>query len=150
MISEQLSHAPDWSEDTSAWHETLNDDDRVVVHTPPGYWLDLVLISKIKRLLQDPTPLDYRVKFLNWLERQPHGILNIEAIKAVEPACDTAMAMLDETKGLSVEAQCRVFRDLKLFAKFIQLNPSLLRAMHLMNPERALSSGTFSNFGGET
>ena len=41
------------TDDRSAWQATWNEDERLLAHTPPGYWHSLVSISQVKRILQD-------------------------------------------------------------------------------------------------
>jgi hypothetical protein len=38
------------SDDRSAWQASWNDDERLLAHTPPGYWQTLVNMSQVKRL----------------------------------------------------------------------------------------------------
>lgn len=117
--------------DHSAWQASWNDDERLLAHTPPGYWHDLVNISLVKRLLQREMAPDLRLRFLEYLEKSVHGHLSLEAMQRVEPACDTAMKMLDEMRPLNLQDKGRLMRRWNVIANFCNLNPSLIEAMKL-------------------
>jgi hypothetical protein len=119
------------TEDHSAWQQTWNDDEQMLAITPVGYWYNLVNISMIKRLLQDPMPPDYRLSFLEFLHKLVHGHLTLEAMQAVAPACDLAMKMIDEMKALSIDDKCRLMRKWNVLAAFVNLNPSIVEALKL-------------------
>jgi hypothetical protein len=127
-------------EDHSAWQATWNEDERLLAYTPCGYQHDLVVISQVKRILLDEMPPDLRLRFLEVLHKMVHGILTVEAMQRVEPACDTAMKMLDEMKLLSIDDKCRLLMRWNVIAAFINLNPSILDAVKLCRayplPER--------------
>src|SRR5580704_4923408 len=89
------------TEDHAAWQATWNDDERMLAHCPPGYWQDLIEIAQIKRVLLDEMPPDLRLRFLQTMNDRVHGILTVEAMQCIEPACDTVMKMLDEINSLS-------------------------------------------------
>ncbi|WP_157839467.1 hypothetical protein [Bradyrhizobium diazoefficiens] len=112
-----------------AWLEGLTADERILVHTPAGYWHDLVNIAMVKRLLKQEMPADLRLRFLEHLNAQVHSLLTLEAMQAVEPACDTAMSMIDEMKALSIDDKCRLMCKWNVMAAFCNLNPSLIEAM---------------------
>jgi hypothetical protein len=115
----------------SAWQASWNDDEHMLAHTPPGYWQSLVEIAQIKRVLLDEMPADLRLRFLQTLNDRVHGILTVEAMQRVEPACDTAMKMLDEMELLSISDQCRLMHKWNVIAAFVNLNPSILEAIRL-------------------
>jgi hypothetical protein len=119
------------TEDHSAWQATWNDDERLLAHCPPGYWYSLVNIAMVKRVLQGEMPPDLRLRFLEILHKQVHDNLTVEAMQRVEPACGTAMKMLDEMKPLSVNDKCKLMCKWNVIAAFINLNPSILEAMKL-------------------
>jgi hypothetical protein len=121
------------TEDHSAWQATWNDDEHLLAHTPPGYWYDLVNISLVKRVLLDEMTPDLRLRFLEILDKTVHGIFTVEAMQRVEPACDTAMKMLDEMKSLSLADKCNLMRRWNVIAAFINLNPSILEAIKLFS-----------------
>jgi hypothetical protein len=119
------------TEDHAAWQSTWNDDERMLAHFPPGYWQDLVEIAQIKRLLSNEMPPDLRLRFLKTMNDRAHGILTVEALQRVEPACDTAMQMLDRMKALSDSDRRRLLQRWNVMAAFIKLNPSILEAIRL-------------------
>jgi hypothetical protein len=120
-------------EDHSAWQATWDDDERMLAHTPPGYWGSLVYISQVKRILQYEMPPDMRLRFLEILDKLVHGILTLEAMQRVDPACDTAMKMLDEMKTLGHADQCRLMSKWNVIAAFCNLNPSIFEAIKLFS-----------------
>jgi hypothetical protein len=119
------------AEDHSAWQATWNDDEQLLAHTPPGYWYDLVNIAQVKRLLLGEMPPDLRLRFLEALDKMVRDHLTVEAMQRVEPACDTAMKMLDEMKSLSLDDKCRLMMRWNVMATFCNLNPSIVEAMKL-------------------
>jgi hypothetical protein len=121
-------------EDHSAWVARWTDDECLVAHCPPGYWQMLVEIAQIKRILLGKLPADLRLRFLETMNDRVHGILTLEAMQCVEPACDVVMKMLEEMKALHASDQRRLFMRWNVFAAFINLNPSILEAIKLMMP----------------
>jgi hypothetical protein len=121
------------TEDHSSWQATWNDDERMLAHCPPGYWQDLIEIAQIKRVLLDEMPPDLRLRFLQTMNDRVHGILTVEAMQCIEPACDTVMKMLDEINSLSRTDQHRLFFRWNVIAAFINLNPSILEAVRLFS-----------------
>ncbi|WFU37747.1 hypothetical protein QA640_25130 [Bradyrhizobium sp. CB82] len=118
--------------DTAAWQMTWTDDEAVLAHTPPGYWYDLVNISMVKRLLQaEEMSADLRLRFLEWLNGSVRGLISLDAMQTVAPACDTAMEMIKEMHPLSLDDKCRLMRKWDIMAGFCNLNPSLIAAMRL-------------------
>jgi hypothetical protein len=130
----RLKPEPRGSEDHLAWLASLTDGERMVAHCPPGYWQMLVEIAQIKRILLGKLPADLRLRFLETMNDRVHGILTLEAMQCVEPACDVAMKMLDEMKALHVSDQRKLFMRWNVFAAFINLNPSIFEAIKLMMP----------------
>jgi hypothetical protein len=130
-------------EDHSAWQAGWNEDEAMLAGTPPGYWFDLVNISRVKRVLQEKMLTELRLRFLEYLNsKSVHGHLNLEAMQAVKPACDTAMAMLNEMSALDIDDQCRLMRKWNLMAAFVNLNPSIMDAIKVFrfNAERVIAS----------
>lgn len=121
------------TEDNSAWQATWNDDEQLLAHTPPGYWQCLVEIAQIKRILLDEIDADLRLRFLQTMNDRAHGHLSVEALQRVEPACETAMKMLDEMKSLSVDDKSRLMRRWNVMATFCNLNPSIVEALKLFS-----------------
>jgi hypothetical protein len=81
----------------------------------------LVNISQVKRVLLDEMTPDLRLRFLEILDKMVHGHLSVEAMQRVEPACDTAMKMLDEMKPLSIDDKCRLMMRWNVMATFCNL-----------------------------
>jgi len=106
-------------------------DEAEWINLPCGYWYELVLISAIKRLLQDDMPLEFRARFLELLNKKARGLISMAAVAAVTPAPDAAIAMLDEMKNLSIEDKFKVMRRLDVFEAHIALNPSIMEAISL-------------------
>jgi hypothetical protein len=120
-------------EDHSAWQAGWNEDERLVAHCPPGYWQMLVEIAQIERILLDKLPADLRLRFLQTLNNRVYGILTLEAMQCVDPACDVAMKRLNEMDSLNREDKWRLMHKWNVIAAFINLNPSILRAIKLMS-----------------
>jgi hypothetical protein len=93
----------------------------------------LVNISQVKRVLLDEMTPDLRLRFLEILDKMVHGHLSVEAMQRVEPACDTAMKMLDEMKPLSIDDKCRLMMRWNVMATFCNLNPSIVEAIKLFS-----------------
>ena len=120
-------------EDHSAWQATWSEEEELLAHTPPGYWHSLVIISQVKRALQWNLPVEVRLRFLEFLNDQVDIQLTLEAMQRVQPACDTAMKMLDEMEQLSRHDKTRLLMRWNVIANFCNLNPSLLEAMKLFS-----------------
>jgi hypothetical protein len=123
-------------DDNSVWHawrKTWSEDEWLLAHTPPGYWYDLVNISRVKRILQWEIPPDVRLRFLELLNGYVRDLLTLEAMQRVEPACDTAMKMLDEMNSLSIDDKSRLMRRWNVIATFVNLNPSIIEAIKLFS-----------------
>jgi hypothetical protein len=121
------------SDDRSAWQASWNDDERLLAHTPPGYWQTLVNMSQVKRLLLGEMDPHLRLRFLETLDKMVYGIITVEAMRRVEPACDMAMKMLDEMNSLSIDDKSRLMMRWNVIATFINLNPSIMEAIKLFN-----------------
>jgi hypothetical protein len=119
--------------DHSAWQATWNEDERLLAHTPPGYWVDLINVAMAKRLLQEEMPVDLRLSFLERLHEIVHGGLTLEAMQRVAPACDTVMKMIDEMKPLSDHDKFRLMMKWNVMATFCNLNPSMIEAIKLFD-----------------
>jgi hypothetical protein len=93
----------------------------------------LVNISQVKRVLLDEMTPDLRLRFIESLDKMVHGHLSVEAMQRVEPACDTAMKMLDEMKPLGIDDKCRLMMRWNVMATFCNLNPSIVEAIKLFS-----------------
>jgi hypothetical protein len=61
------------SDDRSAWQASWNDDERLLAHTPPGYWQTLVNMSQVKRLLLGEMDPHLRLRFLETLDKMVYA-----------------------------------------------------------------------------
>lgn len=99
--------------------------------TPRGYRYTLVLISIVKRSLEMEIPSDYRLKFLEHLDRMPakeSGTwLTAEMVAAVDPICNKAYEIVDEARKLGAPKALDIYAD--QFPVFAGLNPSLMTAL---------------------
>lgn len=120
-------------EDHSAWQASWTDDEAMVAHTPSGYWMELIYIAYFKRFLQKELQPDVRLQILERLNEMVRGYLTLDALQRVDPACDVAVKMVEETNNLSIPDKCRMFSRWNIMAAFCNLNPSLVEAMRLMN-----------------
>lgn len=128
-----IRHKPEFSsqQDHSAWRESMSEEEKLIGNTPTGYWYDLVNISQVKRLLQYDMPQDLRLRFLEVMNKHVKGLLTVEAMQRVEPACDATMKMLEEMKSLHIGDKCRLMQRWNVMAAFCNLNPSIVEAMRL-------------------
>lgn len=117
--------------DHAAWQASWNDEEKLLAHIPPGYWIDLVEISRSKRLLQREMPVDLRLRFLEFLDQAVHGALTEEAMQRVDPACDRVMEMLGEMMPLNRQDRWNLMMRWNVMASFCNLNPSMIDAMRL-------------------
>jgi len=77
------------AEEHSAWIESLDEDEAIVLHTPVGFRYMLVAIADVKVVLSKKIPAEYRLKFLEFLKGH-EDMFTAEAIAAVEPFNDEA------------------------------------------------------------
>jgi hypothetical protein len=118
------------------------EDESLVVNLPSGHYYDFVLVSEIKRLLQEDMPLEFRARFLELLSNRARGLITMEAVAAVKPASDAAIAMLDALAHLSIEDKCKVMRRIEIFNAHIALNPSIINAIKLCRHHAPLETST--------
>jgi hypothetical protein len=119
--------------DRSQWQDSWSEDERRLAYAL-GYGDSLIDIAHVKRVLQDETlPPDLRLRFLEILNKFVRNHLTLAAMQAVAPACDTAMAMLDAMKPLSVEDRARLMTTWNAVAAFANLNPSIISAIALFD-----------------
>ncbi|MET4149908.1 hypothetical protein [Bradyrhizobium sp. RT7b] len=127
-------HTRPWpAAEYEAWRTEWQEDDRIMAETPPGYWFDLVNISRVKRLLMGQMPDDVRLQFLEWLnEKVIHEGLTPVVTLAVKPMCDAGERMMRELDKLHLSDKCAVMRKWNVMAAHCNLNPSLIDAMKLL------------------
>src|SRR6266480_1807044 len=87
-------------EEHCAWLDGLSDDESTIVHASIGIRYTFVMIAKTKALLLDDMPVGYRLRFLEWLNGCVDDRLTAAALAAVDPACPTALKMIDEMEPL--------------------------------------------------
>jgi hypothetical protein len=121
------------TEDQSAWQATWNDDEKLLAHTPPGYWISLIEIAQIKRTLLSEMPADLRLRFLNCLHERVHGPITLEAMQRIEPACDVAMKMLNEMRILNSNDRHKLLMRWNVMSSFVALNPSIMTAIRMIS-----------------
>jgi hypothetical protein len=107
---------------------------------PCGYHYDLVMVSEIKRILQEEMPLEFRARFLELIAKRARGVINMAAVAAVTPAPDAAMAMFKEMDRLSVSDRENIMRRRDVFEAHIALNPSIMEAIKLCRDHSILET----------
>jgi hypothetical protein len=119
--------------DHSAWQDSWNADEKLLAHTPSGYWGVLIDIALIKRTLEDEMTPALRLRFLQVLNRLTYGHLTLQALQRIEPCCDVALQMLAEMRKLSVEDQAELMMRWNVAASFINLNLSIIESIKLFD-----------------
>jgi hypothetical protein len=100
--------------------------------TPNGYKYTLVMVSATKRMLAQKIPAEFRLKYLEHLDRmtaRDSPWLTAEMIAAVEPACDKAYEIMHEAQKLPDGKFLDVYAQ--NFSTFALLNPSLVGALKM-------------------
>ena len=126
-----------------AWIDSLKEDERAILHCPVGHRYTFVFISYVKHLLAGDLPMDYRLKFLQWLDDRNERWERPEIIAAIEPMCEDGYQLLRETMKLGSKKSLDVIASWEVFNAFVALNPSLLTAIkmnHFPRPSRAPAS----------
>lgn len=109
---------------------------------PAGYKYTVVIISTTKRALAGNMSAEYRLEFLNRLDRMAGNSetwLTADVIAAIEPMCEAGMEMYSEAAKLDRGTPGRPgFLDAlaNFFPAFAVLNPSLIKALE-MEPRRS-------------
>jgi hypothetical protein len=78
-------------------------------------------------------PANYRLKFLEWLNRCDETWLSREIIAAVDPMDDDGYEILREAMKLGAKTALDVVARWEVFSAFVALNPSLLTAIKMPN-----------------
>ena len=105
-----------------------------------GYRCNLVIISYLKRAVAMPgATVAETMELLEALNGFVDTILTAEAVAAVQPACNTAVAMIHESMKLPTK-EWGVLGRADLFSEFVRLNPSLRTAIELCDPTRSATS----------
>jgi hypothetical protein len=119
------------------WLDSMDADERLVVHFPPGCWSNLVMISLIKRwLMKDRMPAALQLRFLETMKQMADAPHLETAATVVEPANE----MLEKIY-LEAQTLCRpgdharpMFDMLERWEvrwHLIRLNSSLLEAIRV-------------------
>jgi hypothetical protein len=113
-----------------AWIESMTDDEKEILYCPVGHRATFVMISIIKRWLQLDLEAEYRLKFLEFLDRRSNDFTR-EAIAQIEPMCDEAHEIYKEAMKLGAKKALDVLGRCEVFSAFIALNPSILTAIKM-------------------
>jgi hypothetical protein len=105
---------------------------------PVGYLYTAVIISHTKRGLSEDIAPEWRLKFLDGLDRlvnhENNTWLTEEMVAAIDPVCDAGMEMISEAAKLDRGMPGRpgmLDALAKFFPAFAVLNPSLLAAFEI-------------------
>jgi hypothetical protein len=105
-----------------------------------GTLYTLIMISITKRMLAMEIPVEYRLKFLEHLDknvsRDPW--LNSEMITAIEPICNKGYEIVREANKLGPKKALDLYAE--HFSTFAILNPSLITALE-MSPTYRMRAG---------
>jgi hypothetical protein len=114
------------------------EEERAVRHFPCGYKHTLLFIAYCKYgLVNCEMRAGQRLQFLEWVNRQVDLIVTADMLATIEPASITEVKMMDEALSLDREddpagmGSFRVLTSADVFADFLRLNPSLLKAIML-------------------
>jgi hypothetical protein len=122
-----------------AWLDSLNADEKLIVHTPVGYRYTLVIISDAKRMLQAELPAEFRLQCLEFLDRQS-AHWGAETIASIAPLCDAGAEIVGEAQKLGAKQALDAFAKFDIFSAFCALNPSLLEALRMRDNMRIYST----------
>jgi hypothetical protein len=122
-----------------AWIDSLSPDETLILHTPAGHRYTLVVIADIKRVLQAEFPAEYRLQFLEFLDRQSAG-WGAETIASITPMCDAGAEIEREARKLGSKQALDAFAKFDVFSAFCALNPSLLEALRMRDNMRLYST----------
>ena len=122
-----------------AWIDSLNADETLILHAPAGYRYTLVEISDLKRVLQAEIPAEYRLQFLEFLDRES-ARWGEEIIASIAPMCDAGAEIVREARKLGSKQALDAFAKFDVFSAFCALNPSLLEALRMRDNMRIYST----------
>lgn len=120
-----------------AWIDSLNEDETAILHCAIGHRYTLVFISLVKHLLAQDLPTDYRLKYLQWLDRRNERWEQPHIIAMIEPMCEDGYQLLRETVKLGPKKYFDVIASWEVFNAFVALNPSLLSAIKMASGRAA-------------
>lgn len=114
------------------------EEERAVLHFPCGYRHVLLFVAYCKHaLVNHEMRAGHRLEFLEWINRQVDIVIRADMLAIIEPMSLTEVQMMDEALSLDREgdpagmASFRVLTSRDVFADFLRLNPSLLKAIML-------------------
>lgn len=114
------------------WLDSLVGDEYRMVHIPSGHLFSLANVAYFKRaLLTLEMTAGERMRFLEGIGSCVHGCVTQEAVEVIEPACNTAMQMLQELNKVDRAQRSQAFSKGGIFRLLAKLNPSLLSALRL-------------------
>lgn len=119
-------------EEHSAWLNSLDGDEKRIVHTPPGVLMNLAYIAWFKYfLLNVPMRAGDRMDVFDCISGCITGMVTVEAVEAIEPAGAPERAIFHELRSLPKEKVSQAFFDGDCFRTMARCNASLLRALEL-------------------
>jgi hypothetical protein len=105
---------------------------------PIGYKYSLVMVSITKRALAGDIPSEFRMKFLDHLDKltapSESFWLTADMIAAVEPMCDKGDELAREAQVLGSSKFLDAYAE--FFPAFAALNPSLITALEMLPHRR--------------
>ncbi len=114
------------------------EEERAVLHFPCGYKHTLLFVAYCKHVLVNhEMRAGHRLEFLEWINKQVDIVIRADMLAIIEPMSVTEVKMMDEAQSLDREGDpagmgsFRVLTSADVFAEFIKLNPSLLKAIML-------------------
>ena len=114
------------------------EEERAVLHFPCGYKHTLLFVAYCKHVLVNhEMRAGHRLEFLEWINKQVDIVIRADMLAIIEPMSVTEVKMMDEAQSLDREddpagmGSFRVLTSADVFAEFIKLNPSLLKAIML-------------------
>jgi hypothetical protein len=120
-----------------AWIDSLNADEKLILHAPVGWRYTLIVISDLKRMLASEIPTQYRLRFLEFLDKHS-AEWPPEIIAIIAPMCDAGAEIMSEANKLGDKRLDKI-AEWDVFKAFCALNPSLLEALRMRQNVRIYS-----------
>lgn len=120
----------------SARLHSLQSDEKQIVHCSSAHKYTLVVFSIVKRYLGEEMSPEYRLRFLNYLDKLSDSWLTAEAVAMIEPICDDGYEIVKEARKLGWQKAFDTFAKHEVFSAFVALNPSLMEAIRFCNRGR--------------
>jgi hypothetical protein len=108
-------------------------EDEVPVYGSNGERYCFVYISLVKRLLMKELSAEWRLQFLEWLEKEAREF-GADVVTTIQPMCDDGYEIVKEAQKLGAKKTLDVFAQRDVFRAFCTLNPSLVEAIKNANP----------------